>query len=223
MAIISWAKWSRDECRERVSMNVELDQVVMFALKRAERIDKELWKLLDGLDLMNSDRHRLAAGAFMVAMDVHASIFVLIKRGNHPSAFVLSRSIWEATIRGYWLLKCATDEQLESFINDKSDRKTWHMIRELEQSGGFTADTLSSIHSSNWKKLNAMNHVGGPLVVRCNSERGIENNFEVPEILECLGHASSNALLAAVGLTQAANKFELGKAIFDLQADAFGN
>lgn len=202
--------------------NREASLGVITALEHAERIDAELTRLLNDLDLINTDRRRLAAGAFMVALDVHTSIARLVRCGNHPSAFILSRSIWEATVRGFWLLECASDEQLDAFVNDALDRKTFHMIRDLEATGSFEPDTLSSIHANNWIRLNAMNHVGGPLIVRCNSERGIEYNFDEAEIVECLGNASANALLSAIGLAQSAVNPELGRAIFGLRADAFG-
>lgn len=194
---------------------------VRSALERAERIDRDIWKLIDGLDLIPTNRRRLSAGAFMIAIDIHSSMASLVRQGHYPTAFILSRSIWEATIRGFWLLECATEEQLDRFVEDKAAVKTWPMIRALEESGSFEADTLSSIHANNWPRLNAMNHIGGPLVMRCNSESGVEYNFEGEEIVECLGNASVNALLSAAGLAQAAVNPELGKAIFELQVDVF--
>jgi hypothetical protein len=198
-----------------------MDVKVLHAVERSERIDTELKRLIPDLELIATDRRRLAGGAFMVAMDIHSAIAALIRRGNIAAGFVLSRSIWEATVRGFWLLECASDEQIQKFINDTSDRKTWHMIADLEAIGSFDANTLSSIHSQNSRRLNAMNHVGGPLLVRCNSERGIEFNFDDDEVIECLGNASANALLSAVGLAQAAANDVVAEAIFKVQTEAF--
>ncbi|KXU32322.1 hypothetical protein A0J57_11170 [Sphingobium sp. 22B] len=200
-----------------------MDVNLSKAVERSEWVDHQLSRLIQNLELIATDRHRLAGGAFMVALDVHSAIAALTRRNNLPSAFMLSRSIWEAIVRGFWLLECASDEQIKKFIDDTSNQKTWNMIQDLEAKGSFDSDTLSSIHAHNSRRLNAMNHVGGPLLVRCNSERGIEFNFDSDEIGECLGNACANALLAALGLAQAAADEELGKAVFKVQTDAFAN
>lgn len=191
-------------------------------LERSDTLDRKLSDLVFNLKLPNSDRCRAAGGAFMVALDAHTSIIRLLRAGNTPSAFMLSRSIWEAVVRGFWLFESASDVQLAKFIEDRLDRKSWHMIQDLEASGGFDANTLSEIHAANSKRLNAMNHVGGPLIVRCNSERGVEYNFTDQEKMECLNHASAIAALAAVGLAQLADDITLGQRIFALQDELFG-
>lgn len=194
---------------------------VRHAVERSERIDCELNRLIENLKLIATDRHRVAGGAFMVALAVHTAISGLIRQGNTPVAFILSRSIWEATVRGFWLLECATDEQIQKFIADNSDQKTWHMIKDLETKGSFEPDTLSSINARNSRRLNAMNHVGGPLLVRCISERGIELNFDDDEKVECLDNASTLAILAAHGIAQAAVNGKAAQAILKLQSDEF--
>lgn len=187
------------------------------ALTRAATIDREISLLLDGIELLNTDRRRLAGGAFAIALDIHSSIAVLIERGNYPTAFIASRSLWEAYIRGCWLLKCATDDQLTRFAQDKLNLKTWPMIEALESEGGFEKETLSKLHENNWPRLNAMNHISGPLVVRFNSESGIEANFDDDEILECLTHASNLALLAASGVAEAAVNHDVMMKLWDVQ------
>lgn len=199
----------------------EVDVGVLQAVERSERIDCELNKLIEGLELIATDRRRVAGGAFLVALAVHTAISALIRQGNTPVAFILSRSIWEATVRGFWLLECATDGQIQKFIADTSDRKTWDMIKDLEATGSFEPDTLSSINAHNSRRLNAMNHVGGPLLIRCNSERGIELNFDDCEKIECLENASALAILSALGIAQAAVNSEVAQAIFKIQSAEF--
>lgn len=188
------------------------------AIERAERIDTKLRAMTEGLELIPTNRRRLAGAAFMVVLDIHAEMPSLVRRGNVGIAFILLRSIWEATVRGFWLLECATDDQIGRFIADTLGRKTWDMIADLEN-GSFDKATLSSIHSHNSRKLNAMNHIGGPLLVRYNSESGIEPNFDHEEIAECLANATTNALLSAIGLAQAAVNNEIAAAVVKIQAD----
>lgn len=191
------------------------------ALEAAERIEREAGALLNGLSLIPTKRRRLAGGALLIALDIQGTITAAIRHRHYPSAFILSRSIWEAMVRGFWLLECAEEEQLDRFENDKLNMKTFEMIKSLESAGSADASTLSHIHSSNWKRLNAMNHVGGPLVVRCNSEDGVAYNFDPDELVECLNHASSIALLSGMGVAQAAVNTEVCHALFRLQTELF--
>lgn len=202
-------------------MSGGLDQDVAHALVRAERVDRDLTKLLNGLDLIGTDRLRLAAGALMIALDIHTSIAQLVRARLYPTAFILCRSLWEATVRGYWLFNCATDEQLARFVDDKLDYKIACMINALEQSGAFEVNALTEIHRHNWARLNAMTHVGGPLVVRCNSSDGVQHNFDNAEIVECLGYATAIALLAATGVAEVSNNIAIGTAIATLNLEAF--
>lgn len=89
----------------------------------------------------------------MLALDIHIATAVPMRRGSIPSAFILSRTIWGATVRGFWPLECAREEQIQKFIAHASGRKTWQMIEEWEARKSFDFKTLSGICSNNSRRL----------------------------------------------------------------------
>lgn len=191
------------------------------ALKQSAFVDQAITSLVNRVSMVNTDRRRLSGGAFLVALDIHASMLSLAQRGNYPSMFILSRPIWEANIRGYWLLKCATDDQLTLFLKDRDKLKAWKMIEELEAAGSFERGSLSAIHSNNWPRLNTMTHVSGPLIARCNSTKEIAYDFDAGEIIEVLQNGTAVAILAACGIAESAVDHAMALELSNLMRDTF--
>ena len=186
------------------------------ALAEAKEAHDALCRLVDGQELPATLRGRLAAGCFWIALDLHAAIILLIERGMIASAFVLSRPIWEALIRGLWLSECADGEALLRFKDDKDSLKPWPMIQALEQKDAFDSRVLSKVHEADKQRLNTTTHIGGPLAVRCNSGEAIENNFDPAEITECLNNANAIAGLAALGIARLSDNGEMAERLLDL-------
>lgn len=190
--------------------------VTAEALDHARTFHRQLCELVDGLDVPANLRMRLSGGCCWIAFDLHAAIITCIERELVASAFVLSRPIWEALIRGLWLVECADDAALLRFQDDKSIPKPWTMIQDLEQTEGFDIGILSKVHANNKSRLDSMTHIGGPLAIRCNTSEHIASNFEPEEIVECLNHANSVAGLAALCLSRLADDGALALRLLEL-------
>ena len=69
------------------------------------------------------DTKSLVLAAYIdVALEHHEAIWRLIDAKLYGSAFALVRPLFDAMLRGYWINKCATDEQIEAAFHDDEFR-----------------------------------------------------------------------------------------------------
>jgi hypothetical protein len=85
----------------------------------AQRFGETLRQLVDGQVLPPTNRTRAAGACFAIAHDHHHGVVVLFEETLYASAFALVRPIFEAYIRRAWLSLCATDLQIDGFLNDE--------------------------------------------------------------------------------------------------------
>lgn len=178
-------------------------------LKRSGRLATWLAENVSDRDLPATLKNSAAAGCFAVVQDHHGAIVYLIDQ-NHPSpAFSLARSVYEGYIRGSWLLQCASDPQVESFIAAKriqagNGRKMEisDLIEALETKPVYDAGDLLAIKDNAWIVLCDYAHVGGRLVSQWNTGTAIEANFSPNHRDEVLRLTGSFAALAAIGMCE---------------------
>lgn len=92
-------------------------------------------KKLQGRKIQNSERAEVTAACLAIAQQHHNSILVLLSNNSplHATAFSLLRVFLEATIRGLWLAKIATDDQIsQAKIKFPKKIPLKAMIRELD-------------------------------------------------------------------------------------------
>lgn len=74
---------------------------------------------LHGAHLKSDIRSKTAAACFAIAQQHHSSILILLS--NQPAleatAMALLRPLLEATYRGIWVSRCASDEQVDRFVS----------------------------------------------------------------------------------------------------------
>lgn len=115
-----------------------------------------------------SDRHKLACTHFLIALDHHIAVVVLLRVGLRSPALALMRSIWEAYLRGLWAICCATDERVSEFLAGEKPPKLEKVYQDLRKDFSTkSADRLSYIESLHalHGKLDQYAH-GGPIQVK---------------------------------------------------------
>lgn len=126
------------------------------AKQQAERYGKRL----HGMQLKGDSRSRVALACFAVAQQHHSAILILLDRPSplQAAAFALLRPLMEATLRGEWVLHCATDDQVRSFVQgDKQQLDMASVIRALEKiNPGSEAHRI--LYLDNWKIVSAYTH-----------------------------------------------------------------
>lgn len=173
----------------------------------------ELLRLLEHeRDIPRTLRARTGSACLGLAQEHHHSIVLLTERGLYGSAFTLLRSVFEAYVRGVWLLHCATDQQVDAFANGTKPPKISLLILAVEETLQFQEGNLSGVERAHWSAMCAYTHSGGLHVQRWQTEESVEPSYQEDEVNEMLllaelfGAVSAVALLGLIGDETAVNK-----------------
>ncbi|MCA9643807.1 MAG: hypothetical protein KC492_24105 [Myxococcales bacterium] len=147
-----------------------------------------------------NDRARVAASCFSIAMDHHHAIIVLLGSKLYASCFALLRILFEACVRGAWLMESATDAQVRSYLDGTEPPKIRKMTEELEKSKPEHERWLSVLLQKNWQALCGYTHTGGIHVQRWNTAGAIEPAYSREEIVEALRFADGFVAFAVLSV-----------------------
>ena len=167
-------------------------------INKSEALIQWMDQRIDGLEISSDERTRISAACFDIALEHQKAIVLLIANQLIGSAFSLERLLFEAYIRGLWLGKCASSQEIEMYKKDQLDKSFSTLIKEIEQIDGFQDGVLSKAKAAGWKAMNSYTHSGFFQSVRRNKPDTIEPNYGEDEILEVLGFANSIGMLSAL-------------------------
>jgi len=169
-------------------------------IEAANEYGESLRGVVNGQVVPGDLRARASAGCLAIAQEHHHGIVALLSSSLYPSAYALIRPMFEAYIRGEWLALCATERQVEQFMNGDEPTSSGAMVRALETTEGFESKKLSALRKASWEALCGFTHTGGNHVQRWLSEDAIEPNYPRVEVLEVLQFAEIILTLAVAGV-----------------------
>ena len=164
---------------------------------------RALGERLHGKALKSDMRSRVALGCFAIAQQHHSGIIVLL---SHPlplqaSAFSLLRPLAEATFRGFWVARCATDDKVENILTgDKKQIDTASIVRELLDAAGQAANP-PDFYTKVWPRLSVYTHTYEESLSPWLRGPDIEPKFSEDELLSLLRRARLAAELIEAGVT----------------------
>lgn len=162
-----------------------------------------------GIELPADERSRLAAGCFDVALEHQAAIAMLGNAMLHGSMLALIRVLFEAYIRGVWLVHCASEQELKLFQKHRINQSFGTLIAEIETKIGATDGVLSALKKRAWAAMNGFTHTGFHQVVRRNGPATTGPEYADDEIARCFNFAGAVGLLSAAELASMTGNQEL--------------
>jgi len=178
------------------------DSLYEQALSAARNEARLLGERLYGKTLKSDIRSRVALGCFAVAQQHHSGIVVLLSHPQplHSSAFTLLRPMAEATFRGFWVARCASDEKVENILSGaKKQVDTATIVRELLAAVAPTG-AHDGFYQRVWPSLSAYTHTYEESLVPWISGPDVEAKFESKNLLSLLHRASLTAQLIEAGV-----------------------
>ncbi len=131
-----------------------------------ERIDQqnllssEFDHAIDGSSI-SGGTDAVIAGALLDQAQEHCmSIVRLIESDRHGSAFALARVAFETAVRGIWILRCASPQEVGAFQSEKLSKQFGTIVSEVESFYGATGGILSHVKSSYWSPMCSYTHGG---------------------------------------------------------------
>jgi len=122
------------------------------------RIQEELqsvviWLTAQDHDLSAPDsrRARAALGCLDLAIEHQTAISLLAAQNLWGPVYALLGRLLEAFVRGVWLARCATDDDLDSFqLTGLRDRNFEELVGDVERSLGSSRGVLSKLRRTAW-------------------------------------------------------------------------
>lgn len=172
---------------------------VELSLNRVKELGVWLHERINGLVLPQNDRIRIGGADLHLAQEHCNGIIILIDARLYGSAFALARLLLEAYVRGVWLLKFASDTQLQSYMKGDCPLfyKLLDAIGDAPETGGAW---LKGIKEKNWYHFNELAHGGACQIVRRNTEEGIESAYSEEELSRLLEFSGEVAIRVATEL-----------------------
>ncbi len=153
---------------------------------------------LDGKDVPSEERVLLAGSSFDLVMEYQKAIVILVNSKIHGPAFAMMRSIREVFVRGVWLAKCATTDQVRSVRDGGKFPSTGTMIEAIEKTESYSGGPLSKMRKETRDWMHGMTHGGMEQIARRFSGVTIEPVFEENELVELLDFAFAHAALSGI-------------------------
>lgn len=166
---------------------------------------------LEGLEIEGDHRHRIPGQLFDLSIEHHSGIVLLISMQTYASAFALVRCAFECFVRGAWIHYCASDEEIEAFVEkDIVAPRFGDLIRAIEDRPEFSVKFLSTVKDSAWNAMNGYTHGGVHQVSRRLQGDYIEPAFEDASLLEVTQFCRTMALIAFGQIAGLAGRSDLG-------------
>lgn len=162
-----------------------------------------LARQVGGIKLGGDLRTRAAAVCFGVAQEHHAAIVTLLALATplSSSAFALGRPQFEAYVRGMWLAHCATDAQIEGYLQGKNLPDMATLIAALEKlQGDGEVSSLRTIYKRSWGAMSGMTHTGAEHFDKWSDGEVLEPAYTADDIGRFLDFAARVGVLSTAGL-----------------------
>ena len=157
-------------------------------------------------------RNWLAATCFDIVHEHHKSIALLLEHNCYGSALTLLRPIYEAYVRGKWLLHCATEEDLQKFLKkDDIQRRLRKLVSEIQERDKHAGQMLEEIRAKHVATFSSFVHTGSWQILSRHTEQTIEPNYDERHITSLIILADGLALFAGLEIANLARNSELAK------------
>ena len=189
---------------------------------KAEALIQWMDQRIDGLEISSDERTRISAACLDMALEHQKAIVLLVANKLVGSAFSLVRLIFEAYIRGLWLGRCASEQEIEKYKKNKLEKTFATLIQEIEQIEGFHEGVLSKAKVASWNSMNSYTHSGYLQSVRRNKTDTIEPNYDTEEVIEVLGFANAIGMLSALQVALLAGNEKLAMELLEKSKTELG-
>lgn len=169
--------------------------------KEIQKVSNEIDKDLAMKESRGAIKDSIVVALVSIARQHYLTIFTLVQNYNyHSSAFALVRPLIDATYRAIWLMKVATDNQVERIHNGKSDfsstmilsKKIDSKFQELKETEDKVFDIFHSRYYANSRILHDMTHGGAVLINKQLKNALIYPSFEEEDFKALLEEARIN-------------------------------
>jgi hypothetical protein len=159
------------------------------------------------------DRMKCALACHFIAIGHFGGIVTLFRAENPGAAYAVARACLESFTRGAWLFHCASEDDVERFIQeDRSAIPRMEVIIDaLGEVPDFRGGVLKRVFEANWALLNSFTHTGFQQVIRHFRAGNLELNYDDDESQQILQMATAVAQLSFMQMALLGRRVDLAE------------
>ena len=170
---------------------------------------------LDGLNLGQDLNAKVSGALLHLSLEHYGGVVHLISSKLYASGSALLRAQYEALVRGLFYYHCASEEELERYLDGGEPPKIKSMISRIQETPGFQSGSLGNVHARIWGAMNEFTHGGSIQVYRRFTGHELISNFSPEQIAEFLKSARVMALLASSHVAAVSGALEISGRLLD--------
>lgn len=192
---------------------------ISLALAKSESWMIRCASIIDGVSFATTKRNRVATSLYHLCIEHHTGIHTLVDNNVYGSAFALFRPQFEAFVRGAWYHRCASDKQIEKFLNGGEPPRIKDQIDSLEALDGFSGGYLKGIKDKALNNLNDFAHGGAIQVKARNTRDEVVSCYKAEHVTVIVTASVTLSVLAAVGISAVAGDDVLANKLWEECSD----
>ncbi|MEO7655166.1 MAG: hypothetical protein ABIS23_05730 [Sphingomicrobium sp.] len=165
---------------------------------------------IDNAELRWAPNIQLSGACFQVGLSHHAAIVHLVDADRYASALALLRPLMECFLRGVWINRVATEEQLERFLRG-GDLKIDQIIADIEATDVFDEGRITEIKREVWSDFCDFTHCGGKTIRSHFRGDELTPNFSEAYLKGALMSANAWALTTGLWVAILADNINLAE------------
>ena len=181
-------------------------------IRAAEDFSTWLHERLQDRAIYDSDRNRTATALAQHTQDLSDSVVILVRENLPGPALTLARPMVEAYMRSVWILKCASEDDIDGLICCDPPKRGWpkfeSMTKRLDESAPDESEWISFVMQG-LDELHDLTHSGKPHVLNRITESTVQPNYSEQDVETLLGYAIEVQIRAGCLLVEVLNDPEL--------------
>ena len=195
-----------------------LSPAINQRLQESERSLNWVHSKLDGMkipQLPYDKRSQLASACWHVANEHSMAIVVLVHQTLYGSALTLIRPLFEAYVRGMWLMHAATNDDIDRARRDQFPPVN-RLVDDLDEKFP-SLRPFSAVKNESWKRLCSFTHTGYQQIGARFTPQGLGHGYQDSEILQALDWADMFGLLVVGAFAHLTENEPLAREALDQQ------
>ncbi|MEQ9609215.1 MAG: hypothetical protein RLN99_16270 [Kiloniellaceae bacterium] len=145
-------------------------------------------------------------------MEHQKAIVALAYKELFGSAFSLLRLVAESYVRGIWLHKCASEDQIDKFKEGRVPDFV-SLVAAVEKLESHKEGVFSEMRLTSWSLLNDYTHTGYAQLCSRLTADSIEANYRADEVLQALNYADAFGYISAIAICDLTDKVDIANQI----------
>ncbi|WP_430231787.1 DUF6988 family protein [Paraburkholderia tropica] len=180
-------------------------------------------RILDGVTFSTAMRSGVAVALQHLCIEHQQGAYMLIEQNVRGSAFALYRPQFEAYARGLWYQYCASDTDVDRYMQGAEPPRIGKIASDLETVTGYPGSVVLEVKKGSWGAMCAFTH-GGAVQVKARSVGDeIRQNYSDRHAAQLLDSTAVLSYLAALAIAAVADDGDLAKELYETHQQIFSH